>query len=42
MIYISVDGWGFVITVQNLDNKNFGCFKEFKKKKKKKPKEISG
>ena len=26
MIYISVDGWRFVIIVQNLDNKNFGMF----------------
>ena len=29
MIYVSVDGWGFVITIQNLDNKNLECFKEF-------------
>ena len=36
MIYVSVDGWGFVITIQNLDNKILECFKEFKIKKKKK------
>ena len=30
MIYVSVDGWGFVITIQNLDNKILECFKEFK------------
>ena len=26
MIYVSVDGWRFAITIQNLDNKNFGMF----------------
>ena len=26
MIYISVDEWRFVISIKNLDNKNFGMF----------------
>ena len=34
MIYINVDGWKFVITVQNSDNKNFGMFKKKKKPQK--------
>ena len=40
MIYVSVDGWEFVITIQNLDNKILECFKEFKIKKKKKPQKF--
>ena len=26
MIYVSMDKWGYVITIQNLNNKNFGMF----------------